>query len=76
MASMEGRVIISQESRFQLLDRNGVCHHFVLSYTCSAEPEQLPALQRVQARVRVRYRPAADLLAHAALSITLLDGGP
>ncbi len=74
MASMEGRVILAQESRFQLLDRNGVSHHFVLSHSAAAEPEQLPALQRAQARIRVRYRGVEGLIAHAALAITVLPG--
>ena len=30
---MEGVVTIVQESRFQLLDDEGVAHHFVLAYT-------------------------------------------
>jgi hypothetical protein len=72
MNSMEGRVIFAQESRFQLLDRNGVAHHFVLSHASAAEPEQLSALQRDQARVRVSYQPAEGLLAHAAMRISLM----
>jgi hypothetical protein len=73
MNSIEGTVILSQESRFQLLDRNGVGHHFILGHSCAAEPEQLPALQRRQARVRVGYRSGADVLAHVALRIDMLD---
>ena len=73
MDSIEGTVIFAQESRFQLIDRNGVGHHFVLSHAAKADPEQLPALQRDQARVRVGYRAAPDLLAHAALSIDMLE---
>jgi hypothetical protein len=73
MDQIEGRVIFAQESRFLLVDRGGVAHHFVLSHAAGADPEQLPALQRVQARVRVGYKPAGDLIAHAAMRITLLD---
>ena len=73
MDQIEGRVIFAQESRFQLLDANGVAHHFILSYTAAADPEQLPALQRSQARVRVGYRPAPDMIAHAATVIRLLE---
>ena len=74
MESIEGTVIFAQESRFQLIDRGGISHHFVLSHSAAAEPEQLPALQRNQARVRVGYRRAPDVLAHAAMSITVLEG--
>ena len=73
MNSIEGTVIFAQESRFQLLDRGGVSHHFVLSHASAADPEQLPALQRAQARVKVYYRTAPDLLAHAALTIEMLE---
>lgn len=73
MDLIEGRVILVQESRFQLLDRDGVAHLFVLSHASSADPEQLPALQRDQAHVRVSYRAAKDLLAHAAVGITVLQ---
>ncbi len=74
MDLIDGMVIFAQESRFQLLDHSGVAHHFVLSHAAAAEPQQLAALQRDQARVRVGYRPAKDLLAHAAVCITLLAG--
>jgi hypothetical protein len=73
MDQIEGRVIFAQESRFQLLDGNGVAHHFILSHAAAAEPEQLPALQRSQARVRVRYRPAPDMIAHTATIIQMLE---
>ncbi len=74
MDQIEGTVIFAQESRFQLLDRGGVGHHFILSHASAVEPEQLPALQRVQARVRVGYRGGGDVLAHAAMTITVLEG--
>ncbi len=73
MDSIEGTVILAQESRFQILDRGGVGHHFILGHSCAADPEQLPALQRDQSRVRVHYRQAEDLLAHLALRIDLLE---
>ena len=73
MDQIEGRVIFAQESRFQLLDRDGVAHHFILSHSASAEPEQLSALQHRQAMVRVRYRPAPDMIAHAAIVIQMLE---
>ena len=73
MDSIEGTVLFAQESRFQLLDRNGVGHHFIVGHACSAESEQLPKLQRDQATVRVRYRAGKDVLAHVALRIDVLD---
>lgn len=73
MDSIDGTVILAQESRFQLLDRRGVGHHFVLSHSAAADPEQLSALQREQATVRVHYRSAPDVLAHAAMRIDRLD---
>lgn len=74
MDQIEGRLIFAQESRFQVMDNGGVAHHFVLSHSASAEPQQLYPLQKRQARVRVRYRQAPDQIAHAALSIQLLEG--
>ncbi len=73
LSTIEGMVIFAQESRFQLLDCRGVGHLFVLSHTCAADPEQLPLMQRDQARVRVRYRPVEGLLACAAMRIDRLD---
>ncbi len=72
MDSIEGIVILAQESRFQLLDRNGVGHHFILGASCAAEPEQLPPLQHDQSRVRVAYRSGEDVLAHMAVRIDIL----
>lgn len=72
MDQIEGIVMFAQESRFQLLDRNGVAHHFVLSRNAAAEPQQLSLLQRRQARVRVTYHPAPNLIAHEATAIRLL----
>jgi hypothetical protein len=74
MDSIVGTVIFAQESRFQLLDHGGIGHHFVLSHSSVVEPEQLPPLQRAQTRVRVGYRRAPDVLAHLAVSITVLEG--
>ena len=73
MAHMEGVVTIVQESRFQLTDDGGVSHLFLLGHSAGAEPEQLAPLQARQARVRVSYSPARNLLALIARSITLAD---
>ena len=75
MNAIEGIVTIVQEGRFQLLDDNGVAHLFLLGHQAAAETEQLPPLQRRQARVRVSYKPAPDLIGHQAYRITLLGDG-
>jgi hypothetical protein len=68
----EGIVTIVQEGRFQLSDDAGISHLFILSYAASGEPEQLEALQQRQARVRVRYRSARNMIAGIADAIDLL----
>lgn len=70
---IEGVVTIAQESRFQLTDDAGVGHLFILGHACGAEPGQLAGLQRRQSRVRVRYKPAPNLIAHIAQSIAVAD---
>jgi len=72
---LEGVVTIVQEGRFQLTDESGVSHLFVLGHGAAAEPDQLPALQARQARVRVRYTPARNLIGHVASSVIIMDGG-
>jgi hypothetical protein len=67
---MEGVVTIIQESRFQLLDDDGVAHHFVLAYNAAAEPEQLPAL--LMRRVRVSYSDSDGIIGHKVSKIDLL----
>ncbi len=67
---MEGVVTIAQESRFQLTDRHGVGHLFILGHSCGTEPSQLPALQHRQARINVRYKQAPNMIANIATSIT------
>jgi hypothetical protein len=65
---MDGTVTIVQESRFQLTDDEGVSHLFILGHDTLAEPDQLEALQRRQARVHVEYsepRNLIGLVAHA-----------
>jgi hypothetical protein len=73
MQSIVGTMVIVQEERFQLLDREGVGHQFLLHYGSAMEPDQLPPL--LHRRVRVSYRPAeaADLLGHTAVHIDLLE---
>jgi hypothetical protein len=70
---IEGTVTIVQEGRFQLTDDAGVAHLFVLGHLAAAETGQLPALQRRQARVRVRYAPAVNVIGNVAHTIWLLS---
>lgn len=73
MPVMDGIVTIVQEGRFQLADLDGVHHLFELSYKAALEPEDLPPLQEQQARIRVNYRPAKNIIGFAADAIARLD---
>ncbi len=70
---MSGTVTLVQEGRFQMTDDDGVSHLFILGARAAAEPGQLAALQRRQARIRVRYRAASNLIGNLVSAITLLD---
>jgi hypothetical protein len=69
--AMCGVMTIVQEGRFQMTDDAGVSHLFILAYSAAAEPQQLTALQARQARVRVHYRPAANLIGNTVTAIEL-----
>jgi hypothetical protein len=66
---MTGLITIVQEGRFQMTDDDGVSRLFILSASAAAEAEQLTALQRRQARVRVRYKPASNLIGNTVSAI-------
>ena len=68
---MEGVVTIVQEGRLQLTDDRGVSHLFLLSPNAAAEPAQLVPLQRRQARIRVHYTAAKNLIGNVISSIEL-----
>lgn len=70
--TIQGIVTIAQESRFQLIDDEGVGHMLVLGALCLAEPSQLEALARRQARVSVRVKPGAGIIGRIATSISTL----
>jgi hypothetical protein len=70
---MEGAITIVQEGRFQLRDKAGVCHQFVLGRAALAETEQLGPLQSRQARVRVKYTDAMGMISLIAHRIEPLD---
>ncbi len=72
MKTIEGMVTIVQESRFQLTDDCGVSHLFLLGHDSFAEPDQLEALARTQARIRVRYSEPADVIGLMAHSMATL----
>jgi hypothetical protein len=67
--TIDGVVTIVQESRFQLIDDDGVGHLFILGYDSPAEPDQLTPLQRKQSRVRVRYTEARNVIGRVAHSV-------
>lgn len=71
--TMNGTVTIVQEGRFQMTDDDGVSHLFLLSPNAAAETEQLIGLQQRQARVLVRYKPAAKVIGNTATAIYLDD---
>jgi hypothetical protein len=71
MKRMVGVVLLVQESRFQLRDRAGVAHLFILGANAAAEPAQLQALAREQAVVEVQYSPARNTIGNLAERIVL-----
>jgi hypothetical protein len=52
-----------------MTDDEGVSHLFMLAPNASAEPSDLAALQRDQARVRVRFSPARNVIGNMAYSV-------
>jgi hypothetical protein len=71
MRSMQGVITIVQEGRFQLVDDDGVAHHFLLGHKAALEPEQLPGL--LMRRIRVDYHDPSGIIGHEARRILLLD---
>jgi YD repeat-containing protein len=70
---LSGIITIVQEGRFQMTDDDGVSHLFILSPRAAAETEQLAELQNRQARLRVRYNPAGNLIGNTAIAIYVDD---
>ena len=71
---MTGTVLMVQEGRFQLRDEHeGATHFFVLAHASMAETDQLPPLARTQARVRVTYEEAENIVGLVAKKIVVLD---
>jgi hypothetical protein len=73
MRMASGIIVLTQESRFRLVDSEGRGRMFLLSHKASIEPQDLPQLQRTQAPVTVRYSEAPDLVADLAHDIYLTD---
>jgi hypothetical protein len=71
MATMDGRITLVQESRFQLTDTAGVSHLFTLSPWCAAEPAQLAPLAASQVLVRVKYKAGKDVIGQLAQRIDI-----
>ena len=71
MATMDGRITLAQESRFQLTDEAGVGHLFTLGPWCAAEPAQLGPLAESQAPVRITYKKGQDVIGFVAQRIDL-----
>jgi hypothetical protein len=71
MATMDGRITLVQESRFQLTDEAGIGHLFILGPWCGAEPAQLAPLAKTQVPVRVTYKAGEGVIGHVARRIDL-----
>jgi hypothetical protein len=71
MQRLDGVITIVQESRFQLMDDDGVGHHFLLGHGAAIDPEQLPSL--LERRVRISYTDPGNLIGHRADRLLLLD---
>jgi hypothetical protein len=71
--TVEGTVLYVQEGRFELEDDAGVSQLFILSHRASLEPQQLLALQRGQARVRVRYENGEKSMSAIAHTVEAAD---
>ncbi|WP_207462373.1 hypothetical protein [Azospirillum sp. SYSU D00513] len=63
MRSVEGVIILAQESRFKLVDDAGITKLFVLAHDAPIEPQDLQPLARTQARVAIRYEDTPALIA-------------
>lgn len=76
MTIRTGRITLTQEGRFQLRGEDRRATLFILAHDAAIEPQDLPALQRSQARVRVEGAPAPGLVAQVAHRIEILGEKP
>jgi hypothetical protein len=72
MKTMEGTVLLVQESRFMVESDQGEAHLFILSHRAPLEPQQLPPLQHQQARVRVSYDEAPHVIGYTAHAVDVI----
>lgn len=69
----DGVIVLVQESRFQLEDREGRHQLFILHHGAPLEPADLEWLQRAEVPVRVVYNQASDLIAAIAHDVRPAD---
>jgi hypothetical protein len=72
MPELRGTVVIAQEGRLHVIDDEGAGHLLILSAQAAAETEQLEPLQARQARVRVNYSTAPNIIGLVADCIELM----
>jgi hypothetical protein len=70
---VRGRILLVQEGRFMLRTESGTGQLFVLSHRAAVEPQQLPPLQRAQARVEVECDDARGGMSAVAYAVRALD---
>jgi hypothetical protein len=76
MKTKTGVITVVQEGRFRLVGDDGVAKQFVLSHSAPLEPQDLPPLQRGQARVAVRYDDSPHLVAGVAHDVEPIGPAP
>ena len=74
LKTMTGVITIVQEGRFKMEPEDGQPMLFVLAPSAPIEPQDLPGLQRSQARVTVRYEDAGTLIAGVVHDIGWAEG--
>jgi hypothetical protein len=70
---MTGVITIVQEGRFRMEPEDGQPILLVLASSAPIEPQDLPGLQRAQARVTVAYEDSATLVAGIVHDIWLAE---
>ncbi|UEM03305.1 hypothetical protein JL101_025610 [Skermanella rosea] len=74
LKTMTGTITIVQEGRFKMEPEDGQPMLFVLAPSAPVEPQDLPGLQRSQARVTVHYKDADGRIAGIVQDMWLADG--
>ncbi len=72
MPTIDGVVLFAQEGRLHILDNDGAGHLFILGRNAAPETAQMHALQARQARVRIRYSEALDVIGRRIDAIEIL----